>query len=115
MNQEWRWGSMRTNKQRWRMSRLEALLLGALLLTLLLVQFATHPGLHVAGVTILLDVLIWKRELVSSTRQWVVILCLNIIAVVVIAFGSDPVELWLTGFYGMYVMLLLLVTARASK
>lgn len=109
MNRQWRWGSIRTNKQRWKLARLEALLLVALLLTLLLAQFATHPGLHVTGVTVLLDVLIWKRESLRSVFHAGLILALNLLALLVIAFGSDPVELWLTAFYGMYAILLVAV------
>ena len=91
------------------MARLEALLLVALLLTLLLAQFATHPGLHVAGVTVLLDVLIWRRESLRSIFHLGLMVVLNLVALLVIAFGNDPVELWLTAFYGMYAILLVAV------
>lgn len=110
MSREWGWNSIRNNRQAWKVARLEALLLVALLLTLLLVHFATHPGLHVAGVTVLLDLMIWKREPFHAIRPLIVILLLNLLALLVIAFGNDPVELWLTAFYGIYIILLLVVT-----
>lgn len=98
----------------WRQYRLEGLLVVALLMATVLTGFTTHPGLHVAGVTALLDLMVWKREHLQHSRQLVWLGLLNLLAVLVIAFGSDAVELWLTGFYGIYTILLLAVPRPSS-
>lgn len=93
----------------WQNYRIEGLLVIALLLAALLTGFTTHPGLHVAGVTVLLDLIVWKREHLHHTRQLILLGLLNVFAIFVIAFGSDSVELWVTGFYGIYSILLVAI------
>ncbi|GGJ08446.1 hypothetical protein GCM10010885_16960 [Alicyclobacillus cellulosilyticus] len=44
-----------------------------------------------------------------------VLLVIHILALAVILSDHDPLELWVTGLYGVYVVLLVLLTDRDSS
>ncbi|MCY0892170.1 MAG: hypothetical protein OWR52_01490 [Acidibacillus sp.] len=95
----------------WRTSGLAILFLIALILTLLIRGYATHPGVHLAGVAVVLDLVIWKtrRNLARHLIGWVAIIIANGSALAVINWGNDPTELWTTSVLGLLSILLLLL------
>lgn len=93
----------------WRLYRIEGLLVIALLIAALGTGLTTHSRVHVFGVTALLDLVVWKREHFQHNRQLFLLGMMNFVALLVIMFGTDPVELWLTGFYGIYAILLVAI------
>lgn len=87
----------------------ELLLALALVLTLILGGFATHPGIHVAGAALLLNLAVWRRATRGTAIHIIVMLLLDIVALITIIVGTDPFELWLSTFYGLTAILLLIL------
>lgn len=89
---------------------LESLFALALVLTILIGGYANHPGVHVAGVTLLLDLLLWKlRARLFRGRTLRAILlpaALHLLALYAILFTKDNFELWTIGLEGMFLILL---------
>ena len=93
----------------WRRFRVEVLFVIALAITLLLSGWMTHPGLHLAGVTILLDLLLWPRFVrTGSIIVAALALVLNVLALIVLLVGGAQGELWLSGLNGLFALLLLI-------
>lgn len=93
----------------WSTFKGELLFVVALVVALLLGGYTHHPGLHVAGATVLVDLLVWRRLRRLTLPLAVLVVLMNVIALVVILVGNDPAELWLSGAYGLYAIFLLLV------
>ncbi|KPV41585.1 hypothetical protein [Alicyclobacillus ferrooxydans] len=93
----------------WNTYKAEFVFVGALVIALLLGGYITHPGLHLAGATVLLDLITWRRIRRLTIPLLILVVVMNLIAFVVILVGRDPAELWLSGVYGLYAILLLLL------
>ena len=93
----------------WNTYKAEFVFVGALVIALLLGGYTTHPGLHLAGATVLMDLMTWRRIRRLTLPLLALVVVMNVIALVVILVGHDPAELWLSGVYGLYAILLLLM------
>lgn len=87
----------------------ELLLVLALVLTLLFGGYATHPGLHVAGAAVLLNLTVWRRASQGTAVRIILLLLLDIAALITIMAGGDMFELWLSSFYGLATILLMIL------
>ncbi|MCF8567097.1 hypothetical protein LLE49_20475 [Alicyclobacillus tolerans] len=95
----------------WRSARIYLLLFIALVLSLLLSGWITRPGVHLAGTTVALDILLWRHAR-SNGRALILSAPLSFFALLVILFGSATVEQWFTSVYGLYAIFLLLAPNR---
>lgn len=93
----------------WRTHKGELLFLIALIVALLLGGYTHHPGVHLAGATVLIDLLVWRRLRNLTLPLVGLVVVMNIIALIVILIGRDGAELWLSGAYGLYAIFLLLL------
>ncbi|RIV19180.1 hypothetical protein D2Q93_13185 [Alicyclobacillaceae bacterium I2511] len=92
----------------WRRFRVEVLFVIALVVTLLLSGWMTHPGILLVEVTILLDILLWRRLVhTGSVAVSALTLVLNVLALIVLFVGGSKGDLWLSGLLGLFALLLL--------
>src|SRR5579875_368882 len=84
----------------------ESLFVIALLITAVLGPLATHPGVHLAGVTVLIDILIYKQFSRRSPVLLMGLLLVNVLNLIIILVANDAVELWFCGLYGVFTILL---------
>jgi len=100
--------------------RLPALVAASLAICALLYPYLTHPGLHVAGATVLLDVLLvqrWYKEqrknTLSRTTRYtllsLLITCSILGLTAVLMENDDPFAMTLTTLEGCLSVLLLLL------
>lgn len=86
---------------------------------LLLTAWLTHPGLHVAGATMLLDVAVWKGRArllpapsITGGRiaTLALVLVVNLLGLLAVALpNDDPFAITLTAFDGIFTILALLL------
>ncbi|WP_284285543.1 hypothetical protein [Alicyclobacillus fastidiosus] len=69
-------------------------------------HYAAHPGAHVAGAVLLLDLLVWRKTRRLHVGRIIGIGLLNALGVWVIHKAPDQVELSYAGFIGLYCLLL---------
>lgn len=93
----------------WNAYRGEILFVLALVVALLLGGYTSHPGVHLAGATVFVDLAAWRRLRRFTLPLLSLVVVMNVIALVVILVGHDPAELWLAGVYGLYGIFLLLM------
>ena len=84
----------------------------ALIVALLLGRYTSHPGVHLAGATVLIDLIAWRRLRPFTLPLLSLVVVMNVTALVVILVGHDAAELWLAGVYGLYGIVLLLMRRK---
>ena len=98
---------------------------------LALIPWITHPGLQVAGATILLDMVLWKerRHLLKSSAMpamptmpmgrlttLILVLMLNILGLIAVLHANDdPFAITLTSFDGILTLITLLLTPFTKR
>ena len=92
---------------------------------LALIPWITHPGLQVAGATILLDMVLWKerRHLLKSPAMpmgrlatLILVLMLNILGLIAVLLANDdPFAITLTSFDGIYTLITLLLAPFTKR
>ena len=92
---------------------------------LLLTAWLTHPGLHVAGATVLLDVVVWKGRARLLPTPFIaggriatlaLILVVNLLGLLAVALpNDDPFAITLTAFDGIFTLLALLLSPARRR
>ncbi len=96
--------------------RLPVLFVLALILTLLIGSFSTHPGVHLGLITVFLDIWLvvrWFKD--QRPRETYITLIIgfviNLLALIAVN-QSDSVELWVTCLYIFFMLGLLTLDSR---
>lgn len=69
-------------------------------------HYATHPGAHVAGAVLLLDLLVWRETRRFNVARILGIGLLNAIGAWIIHKAPDAIELSYAAFIGLYCLLI---------